>query len=517
MALHALERRFLSQAIVRRLFPEPGLVVVAVSGGPDSVALVHALHALRAQLGIELLIGHLDHGLRGAESIADAAAVGVLAGRLGLPAEIGVQRVTVIPGENLEERAREARYAFLTAVAGRHAATYLAIGHTANDQAETLLMRLVRGAGPRGLTAMTPLASRLGVAVVRPLLDLPRDLVRKYLADLQLSYHLDRTNEDLDRQRTKVRHVLLPLLQAEFNPNVVHALSRTATLMDEVERYLAERAREALPGVVATPPALEPAPGAMPAKTELPASLSLDLSRLAAQPTVVRRYLLRAAVERLRGDLRSVSFAHVEALFQLAEGGRGGRRLHFPGGIVVLREGRTLTFWSQDPGMASSIPRTPIRHPDRLAEEAQEVLWPELGQGIRIRVVKTSEAAADSWVRTPLPGGAESRGGENERRAVFDRAQLDFPLHVRSRRDGDRIQLAGRASIRKVKDVLIAAQVPRRLRPGVPLLVDGAEAQERVLWVAGVARSAHAAAKAGARELVEVELFSWKRAPADHA
>ncbi|HWN81644.1 MAG TPA: tRNA lysidine(34) synthetase TilS, partial [Candidatus Udaeobacter sp.] len=200
-------------------------------------------------------------------------------------------------------------------------------------------------------------------------------------------------------------------------------------------------------------------------------------------------------------------------MFQLVESGRGGRSLHLPAGMVATREGRTLTLWRQDPGLAASIPRTPIRPPEHLAQEPQEVRWPDLGLGIRIRVVKASEIAADSSVRTPRPHPGEPWGGENERRAVFDRAQLDFPLHVRSRRDGDRIQVAGRASIRKVKDVLIAAQVPRRLRPGVPLLVDGAEAQERVLWVAGVARSAHAPAEAS-QELVEVELFSWQRAPA---
>src|SRR5262245_28139793 len=139
MAFHPLERRLLTQATARRLFPEPGLAIVAVSGGPDSVALVHALDALSGRLGIELLIGHLDHGLRGQEAIADAAAVGELAGRLGVAAEIGFRPVTGAQAgsggkarlpANVEERAREARYAFLAELAARHEATYLAVGHT---------------------------------------------------------------------------------------------------------------------------------------------------------------------------------------------------------------------------------------------------------------------------------------------------------------------------------------------------------------------------------------------------
>ncbi len=408
---------------------------------------------------------------------------------------------------NLEERAREARYAFLGDLATRHEASYLAVVHTRDDQAETLLMRLMRGAGPRGLTAMTPLASRPGVTVVRPLLDLPRDLVRRYLIDLGLPYHLDHTNRDLDRQRNRVRHVLLPLLQSDFNPNVVVALGRTAILMEEVDDYLAAKAGEALPGVLVEPPVPDEG-GAT--------SLTLDLRRLESHPRVIRRYLLRSAVERLRGDLRGISFAHVEALLDLAGSGRGGRQRHFPGGLVGLREGHTLTLWSREPAGAPALPPTAIELPGA-AESPREVVWPELAVGIRVRLVKPPQPTADPWVNSPGAAGGRAGRGENARRAVFDRAQLVPPLRVRARQDGDRIHLPGRPISRKVKDLLIAAGVPRRHRPGVPLLVDGAGERERVLWVAGIARSAHAPAEAGARELVEVELFSWTPAPPDRA
>jgi len=509
--MHLLERRLLAQASARDLFPSPGLVVVAVSGGPDSVALLHALHELRDRLGLELLVAHLDHGIRGEDAIADAASVGELAGRLGVPAEFGFRPVARGPGMNLEEVAREARYAFLGEVAARRGARYVAVGHTADDQAETLLMRLLRGAGARGLTAMTPLAARPGVAVVRPLLELPRNLIRRYLTDRKLSYQLDRTNQDLGRQRNRVRQVLLPLIAAEFNPNVIATLGRTAAIMDELDAFVSRRAEGLFESVLI--PA-EGAGGAQDGAAALVkivdsapdpsrARLTLDLDRLRGLEPALQRYVLRHAVARLRHDLRGIGFSHIDALLELARSERGGRRVELPGGLVGVREGSTLSLWSADPGIAPAVPETKIP-----IEEPGELSWPELPFRIRTRLVKPVELNADSWVRVDAGGR-----GENALRAVFDRVRLTPPVVLRTRREGDRILLPDHQTPRKVKDLLITARVPRRLRPSVPILVDGAGLpEERVLWVAGVARSAHATGGAGtetrAAVLLEVELFA---------
>ena len=523
--MHLLERRLLTHAAARDLFPTPGIAVVAVSGGPDSVALLHALHDLKDRLGLEILVAHLDHGIRGEEAIADAASVGELAGRLGVPAEFGFRPVARGPGLNLEEVAREARYAFLGEVAARRGARYVAVGHTADDQAETLLMRLLRGAGARGLTAMTPLATRPGVAIVRPLLDLPRTLIRSYLTDRKLSYTLDRTNLDLERQRNRVRQVLLPLIAAEFNPNVIATLGRTAALMDELDAFVARRAEGLFESVLAAtggagsvpaqPAGADSGDGAPTGVASLirildsaadpsRARLGLDLDRFRGLEPALQRYVLRLAVARLRHDLRGIGFGHIEALLDLARtGGRGGRKVELPGGLVGVREGNVLALWSADPGLAAALPLTEIQ-----IETPAEHRWPEVPFGVRTRLVKPVEANADSSVRVDGEGR-----GENPLRAVFDRVRLTPPVVLRSRREGDRMLLPERQTPRKVKDLLIAAQVPRRLRPSVPILVDGAGLpEERVLWVAGVARSAHAAGGAGtpgrAAILLEVELFA---------
>lgn len=535
--MHALLRQLLTTALRRRLFPAPGCAVVAVSGGPDSVALVHALAELAPELGLDLVIAHVDHGLRGEEATADAALVGEIAGRLGLPAAFALRRVVAAPGESLEEAARNVRYAFLAEAARRYEARYVAVGHTADDQAETLLLRLLRGAGPCGLKAMTSPALRGAVSIVRPLLDVPRDLVRTYLNDRGLAFRLDRTNRDLRLARNRTRHVLVPLLASEFNPAIVETLGRTAGLMNEVDEYFSRLAGEILdtdllvtpgaggsrrgrePGTAHEParpgspapasptPASPPAAGpSVPPWLRIPgphpACLVLDIRRLNSYDLIIRRYLLRQVILRLQSDLRGIGFDHIDALVTLA--GRGGRerRVELPGGMVGLREGAELTLWTRDPGEARWIPPTPVPLGGRSD-------LPELGLIIETRLVKLPKAGADKGFNGYLEVRGERPAGEDWGCAVFDRARLRLPLAIRSRQPGDRIQPHGMAVEKKIKDLLMDARVPRRLRAAVPLLIDGAgEPGERILWVAGYRRSVHALVGADTKEILEVRIFA---------
>jgi len=535
--MHPLLRQLLATVRERALFPAPGLAVVAVSGGPDSVALLHALHELSPVLRIELLVAHLDHGMRGQEGAHDAAAVGEQAGKLGLPVEIGIRRMAPAPGASLEEAARDLRYAFLGEVAVRRRARYLAIAHTSDDQAETLLMRLLRGAGPRGLRAMTPIASRAGVSVVRPLLDTSRDLIRSYLNDRQLSIRFDRTNRDLRLERNRIRHVLIPLLSSEFNPSVVESLGRTAEIMNEVDEHLTAAAEAALDADVLRPEVLPTlGPGGPPlggisrvsrsggAGPASPSHLELDIRRFSTYDRILQRTLLRQAILRLSRDLRGIGFDHIDALLGLATGGRRGQRVELPGGVLGLREGERLTLWAADPGEAKAIPFTPLPLDG-------PVELPEVGLVVRTALVKVSELKADAKVSSDGPslreeswegGGQRGEGrdrdgleregrGEDPGREVFDRDQLQWPLAIRSRRTGDRIVLAGGAAEKKVKNLLIGARVPRRLRPAVPILVDGAGGpNERILWVAGFRRSAHATVGEPTSQILEVRLSALK-------
>jgi tRNA(Ile)-lysidine synthase len=318
----------LVRATLDPVFGASPRAVVAVSGGPDSMALLHALVRIgMAAPGPELVVAHFDHGLRGSESAEDAAFVAAAADRLRLECVIGRDDVAGrarAVRRNLEAVARELRYEFLLRAALERGAPRVATGHTASDQAETVLMRLGRGAGVDGLAGIAstrPLAK--GVLLVRPLLALTRKAVLGYCAEREIPYRIDATNADVELTRACVRHEILPRLE-RATPGATANLARTAALAADDREYFADVvARTLLEWNVA-----ETGPAA------LPAAAVLDL------PPAVRRRVLREAVRRARGDLKRLTAAHVEMLERLAERGSGAAEL--PYGVRARREGHFL-------------------------------------------------------------------------------------------------------------------------------------------------------------------------------
>ncbi len=490
------------QQVVRRdqLFRTGECVVAAVSGGADSVGLLVLLDAIAQDTGFELVVAHLDHGL-GTEAATEAASrVTELGGRLGWPTEVGI--IDLDPeAPNWEEAARRARYAFLAAVAARHGARSLAVGHTANDQAETLLLRLIRGSGPRGLAAMatiSPMPATLagtehdvskgdsrgaGLRLVRPLLGVARADLQAYLKSKQIVTVNDRTNQELSRARNRVRHQLLPLLQERFNPRIVETLCRTADLMEDTDRFM-ESAAE----VILSSEVLVTADGAPEGTALLPwqsaprgSKVRLELPRLATYDGIQQRYILRAALRRLRGDLRGVAFQHIDAVLKLANG--KGQAAHLPGGMVATRERGVLCIWLEEPEEAPEIAPVQIAIPGSATLDRQAL-------EVTAALVQAPEARLHEN-RDPMV-------------AFFDPGDLAGPLTLRSRRPGDRMQPLGLAGSKKVKDLLIDAGIPRRLRGSVPILEDAG----RILWIVGVRRSAHALVTGDADRVVEVKLSS---------
>ena len=227
--------------------------VLAVSGGGDSVGLLRVLHELSGPLGLRLSVGHLDHGVRGDEARADAAFVAALAGSLGLPFVLGTWRPT--RSGHFEADARRARYQWLTEVARVHGASVIAVGHTSDDQAETILHRIIRGTGLRGLAGIPSrrvLSSSPRLTLVRPLLGVSRHEVRAYLEALRQPFRDDASNADLSRTRARIRHDLLPKLAAEYNPGVSLALARLGSLAASFDRALEADLRELEKSVVLT-------------------------------------------------------------------------------------------------------------------------------------------------------------------------------------------------------------------------------------------------------------------------
>lgn len=320
-------------------------IVIAVSGGADSTALLLALDELKSasKLSVKIVVAHLDHKLR-KTSAQDARWVSELAERLGYEAVIGRSKVAEIAranNDNLEQAARRARYAFLERTAKKKSARYVLTAHTMDDQAETVLLRLMRGsagAGLGGMEAMRPLDTKNSIKLVRPLLWARRVDTEDYCRLRKTSFLVDEMNNDLGLARVRVRQQLLPLMHS-FNNRIVEALSRTAAQLREDSAVLSSDSDELLRRASAA----DGETGEDDEDVETKA-LPLDVKVLANEPRALRRRALRQWISRARGGTRRLEMVHLLALEELLEGTKGGRTVELPGGGRVRRSRNRLEF-----------------------------------------------------------------------------------------------------------------------------------------------------------------------------
>jgi tRNA(Ile)-lysidine synthase len=335
--------RIQAAVAAHRLLPPRARIVVGVSGGRDSVALLHALGALQPAWGWTLHAAHLDHGLR-PESRDDAEFVRSLASEWGVPST--VERADLGAG-SIEEAARRARYAFLLAAAARTSADHIALGHTADDQAETVLMRMLRGAGLLGLSAIPVRRAEQDRWIVRPMLELRRADVNAYVTRHQLPFREDASNADRRFLRNRVRHELLPLLERDYNPNVRQALVQIAEQSALDHAQLQADVRRQWKRLAKTGPS----------------SIAFALRTFRQQPKALQRQLLRQAIQQLQGDLDGFEFRHwLEAERLFLEERPAGTILDLPGGLQLVREPqRVVCRPSGHGGREGRVPRRGAR------------------------------------------------------------------------------------------------------------------------------------------------------------
>jgi len=463
-----IERQF-RITIERHEMLRPGdLVLVAVSGGPDSTALLALLRGLAPEMRLDLHVAHLDHGWRGSGSAKDAEFVRRMALRYGLPVTVGRVQPSAWSGQDRkqssrEAKAREIRRNFLLETARQIGARRVALGHTRDDQAESFLLRLLRGSGARGLAGTFPVVDGI---LIRPLIELRRQDLVAYLRENRLRYRRDPTNRDISLTRNRIRHKLLPLLEKQFNPAVVDALAQAAELLRDEDAHLdgaaeAEyRARSSARGN----------------------GVAFRAAALLELPIALRRRVLRLALAAVHGDLRRIEMGHVEQSLRLLEPPRGRRSVSLPDGLVVALRGDDLLVRSRESGPVpvagdGSAPR------EALCPVPGEV--PLLGFGFKLRATilpRENEGAPggdDVAASGILPRPDLRQAGRDT--AYLDADLLPGPLLIRPRRPGDRFVPLGAPGSRKVKAFLIDRKVPVDERGLIPLVLSG----ERIAWVVG--------------------------------
>jgi tRNA(Ile)-lysidine synthase len=425
-------------------------VLVAVSGGADSVALLHLLLELAPAWRLRLHVLHVDHQLR-AESAADAGFVTALCERLDVPAEVAM--VAVDRQGSLEASARAARYAALEACAERVGADRIAIGHTADDQAETVLMRLVQGAGVRGMAGIPPVRGR----IIRPLLEVRRSALERELRRAGLAWLDDATNRGPKFLRNRIRHELLPLLADSYNPDVAASLARLASVARETVTALDRAAAAELDRLAAW--------------SDSAVTVRLDVLR--ALPRPIAAEALRQAAARLGSRAPLRAWAHRGLARVLAV--PASRRPFRLGGVTVEVSGPRARLATAP---LTALVERPVVVPGRT-----ELV--EIGQALEARLV-----GADAYA---IP--------RETSRVAFDADELPTPLVVRARRRGERFVAFG-GSERRLKSLLIEAKVPRWDRARVPVV----EAGGTIVWVGHLRRGAAGRVTARTRRVLELAL-----------
>ena len=432
----------------------------AVSGGPDSVLLLHWLLRLKREQGLALAVVHFHHHLRGAESDGDEAFVRTLAESYQLEyfsSEGDVARVARERHGNLEAVARELRYRFFFSLVEQGRLDRVATAHTANDQAETVLLRLLRGAGLRGLGGIHPV---LDGKVVRPFLSLTRDEVINEITAREIPYRVDSSNLNSRFRRNKVRLELLPLLAKEYNPEIVSLLSQFADRAREDEAYLERQARDR----------------AQAWRVREGAEERFPLKVLREFPTALAVRVLRQMVQAAGHSGRGLTHCHLEALLRFCASAQSGKMLTLPRGIAARREFAWLAISQALPGEAPGGFSYDVPVPGR-------VVVSELGSSFLFKILKR-DGSGEAYNRDQTAG--------------LDPQKVGGKLVLRNWRAGDTFRPTGSQKTRKLKDLFREKQVPGGQRRLWPVVACG----EQVVWVRGFPPAARAAASLQAAEML---------------
>jgi tRNA(Ile)-lysidine synthase len=417
-------------------------ILIGLSGGPDSVCLLHALTTLRGKYDLGLHALYIDHGLRPGETDREIEFCNRICEKHGTPfmtKSIEVKSYAKTEKLNMQEAARLLRYRTYEETSYEINAHKIALGHTADDQAETVLMRLFRGSGPAGLAGIPPVRKN----IIRPLIEVERKAIESFLDSEGIDFMIDSSNTKKDYVRNRIRLSLIPMLR-EFNPDITGTLSKTAALFRDEERYFEIIVTKTLMKLISR-------------KTTT--RIELFLTPFEIMDKVLIRRVLRRAIDSTSG-LRGISFIHIEAITDLMKTGNPGDRLYLPGGIRVIKDYSTLILTSEAPATLSAYTLT----------IPGETILKEAGV-----LIKASEAGMqEPEVTGNIQGIWTSLG-------IFDADAVSLPLTARPRKHGDFFYPLGFGKRKKLQDFFVDQKVPRDERNRIPLILSG----DDIIWVVG--------------------------------
>lgn len=432
-------------------------VAIAVSGGADSVALLRILLELRTELGIVISVAHFHHGIRGAEADADQQFVAELSRQFELPFHCGWGDSPAHArehGMSLETAARDLRHRWFAKLLAEGKADKIATAHTLDDQAETVLMRVLRGAGVKGLAGISPVHTEK--RLVRPLLEISRKEIEEYLRGLKQVWREDSSNQELAHTRNRVRHELMPLLEQRFNPGIRQTLADIGELAQAEAEYWESEVNAILPrGLHAGKPSRSGRSNSGSAS----GIVALDLARMKALPLAMQRQVLHRVACSIGIALE---FKHIQQLTDSIRASKPGRRIVLPGAATATMTYRELQF-------TSDFGAEPAKDYSFRLQVPGEVVITALGSTIRARVIRGVELDISGYNPALL----------------LDRALLQSELTVRNWRAGDRFFPAHSRSPKKVKELLQSGRLGRPLAPSERLSWPVIESAGQIVWVRG--------------------------------
>jgi tRNA(Ile)-lysidine synthase len=438
-------------------------ILVGLSGGPDSVALFHILYHLRLKYKISLIASHLNHGLRDKESEKDALFVKELTENLKIPLiikKVDVQNVKEKRRLSLEEAGRILRYEFFKKIFKENKMDKIALGHQADDQAETFLINLLRGSGSRGLGGIYPKRD----IYIRPLIEVKRNEIIEYLKARNLSYRIDSSNADLRFLRNKIRHKLIPFLEKEYNPRIKHLLIQSGEILRYEDEFLDELTEKNFKGMVDGNVAN--------------GELIFDIKKLNKLQKALKYRVFRRAIHEITGTLRRINFKHLEKIEYLCADFPSNKSLSLPFGFTVLKSYDKLIF--------SKFKKTwPFYY--ILDSILERLNLNEINKTIKFEIKDIKEIKNIK---------------ENPSIAFIDFSKITLPFIIRNFGYGDLFQPLGMKGKKKLKDFFIDKKVPLKKRAEIPLVLS----ENQIIWVGGMMISDRVKVKNNTKRILKLEL-----------